>query len=132
MKTKYKLAIALAAGAAIGGTAIQGLHAQAKPPIYAVYEVNVTDLDAYKSQFVPLMAGNTAKAGGHILAGTQNVTMIEGAPQALRMAVVRWDSMEQFQAYFNSAPFKEARKIGEKYVSFRTVILQGQPDSELK
>src|SRR5262249_23551129 len=34
MKTNYKIAIALVAGAAIGGTATQGLHAQSKPPVY--------------------------------------------------------------------------------------------------
>ena len=32
MKSTYKLAIALAAGAAIGGVAIQGIHAQATRP----------------------------------------------------------------------------------------------------
>ncbi len=34
MKTNYKIAIALVAGAAVGGAAVQGLHAQAKPPVY--------------------------------------------------------------------------------------------------
>ena len=43
MKTNYKLAIALVAGAAIGGAAIQGLHAQAKPPVYVVGEISVTN-----------------------------------------------------------------------------------------
>jgi uncharacterized protein (DUF1330 family) len=132
MKPKYKLAITLVAGAAIGGAAIQGLHAQAKSPIYAVFEVNVTDADAYKKEFVPLMAGNVQKAGGHILAGTQNVITLEGAPQKLRVAIQRWDSMEQFQAYRDSAEFKQARKMGEKYVTFRTVVLNGLPDSSLK
>ena len=47
MKTNYKVAIALIAGAAIGGAAIQGLHAQAKPPVYVVGENTVTNVDAY-------------------------------------------------------------------------------------
>jgi uncharacterized protein (DUF1330 family) len=132
MRPNYQLAIALVAGAAIGGAAIQGLHAQAKPPIYAVFEVNVTDVDAYKKEFVPLMAGNVEKAGGHILAGTQDVTTLEGAPQKLRVAIQRWDSMEQLQAYRDSAPFKQARKLGERYVTFRTVVLGGVPDSQLR
>ena len=33
MKTNYKVAIALVAGAAIGGAAIQGLHAQANTTV---------------------------------------------------------------------------------------------------
>jgi hypothetical protein len=35
------------AGAAFGAAAIQGLHAQAKPPVYTVSEIQITNLDAY-------------------------------------------------------------------------------------
>ena len=41
MKTNYKVAIALVAGAAIRGAAIQGLHAQAKLKAYSVGELEV-------------------------------------------------------------------------------------------
>ena len=43
MKTHYTIALSLLAGAALGGTAIQGLHAQAKPPAYVVTEVQIID-----------------------------------------------------------------------------------------
>jgi hypothetical protein len=46
MKSKFKLAIALVAGAAIGGAAVQGLHAQAKPKAYRVSESEVLDAAA--------------------------------------------------------------------------------------
>jgi hypothetical protein len=50
MKTKYKLAIALVAGAALGGGAIQQLQAQMKPPTYVVVAIRkITDAEAYKS-----------------------------------------------------------------------------------
>ena len=49
MQTNYKVAIALVAGAAIGA-AIQGLHAQAKPPAYLVIPVlKINDAAAYKT-----------------------------------------------------------------------------------
>jgi hypothetical protein len=54
MKTNYKIAIALVAGAAIGGAAIQGLHAQAKPIAYVVAEVDVTNPEGYAKEFLPL------------------------------------------------------------------------------
>src|SRR5260370_42655092 len=38
-KTSYTVALSVLAGAALGAAAIQGLHAQAKPPAYAVAEV---------------------------------------------------------------------------------------------
>jgi hypothetical protein len=43
MKSTSKLAIALVTGAVLGGVAIQWLHAQAKPHVYVVAEIDVTD-----------------------------------------------------------------------------------------
>ena len=63
MKTNYKLAIALVAGAAIGGAAIQGLHAQAKPPVYSVTEIDVTNVAAYEKEYCPLAQGSIKKVG---------------------------------------------------------------------
>jgi hypothetical protein len=47
MKTRYTVMLSMIAGAALGGAAIQGLHAQAKPPVYLVTEIDVTNPDAY-------------------------------------------------------------------------------------
>lgn len=48
MKSAYKLTLALCVGAAIGAAIIEGLHAQAKPPVYVVGEIEVTDPATYK------------------------------------------------------------------------------------
>lgn len=43
------MALTLLAGAGLGAAVIQGLHAQAKPPIYAVIAIQkITDAEAYK------------------------------------------------------------------------------------
>jgi heme-degrading monooxygenase HmoA len=55
------------------------------------------------------------------------VITLEGAPQKSRVVIQLWDSMEQLQAYRDSAEFKQARKIGEKYVTFRTFVVEGLP-----
>ena len=52
MKTRYIVALSMLAGAAIAGTAIQGLHAQAKPPFYTASEIQITNMDAYTKEFV--------------------------------------------------------------------------------
>jgi hypothetical protein len=36
MKSNYKVAVAMLAGIALGAFVVQGLHAQAKPPIFVV------------------------------------------------------------------------------------------------
>ena len=53
MKTYYTIALSMMAGAALGAAAIQGLHAQAKPPVYSVAEITVTNLDAYVKEYAP-------------------------------------------------------------------------------
>ena len=80
MKTNYKVAIALVAGAAIGGAAIQGLHAQAKPPVYTVTEIDVTNVDAYVKEYVPVVQPIVKKGGGKQLAASLKVTALEGTP----------------------------------------------------
>ena len=47
MSGEYKIALALIAGAAIGGSAVQALHAKASPRAYVVGEVDVTNHDAF-------------------------------------------------------------------------------------
>jgi hypothetical protein len=60
MKTKYKVAIALVAGTAIGGAAIQSIHAQMKPPTYVVVAIRkITDADTFKTLLPKEEAANT-------------------------------------------------------------------------
>ncbi|MGA7386975.1 MAG: hypothetical protein WBW99_03475, partial [Pseudolabrys sp.] len=54
MKSNYKLAMAMLAGAALGAAAAQGLHAQTKPLGYVISENDVTNKEAYAKEFVPL------------------------------------------------------------------------------
>ena len=46
MEADRKIIFALIAGAVIGGSIVQALHAEAKPPAYVVGEVDVTNHDA--------------------------------------------------------------------------------------
>ena len=127
MKTRYAVVLAVAAGFGLGAVAVQGLHAQAKPPIYNVTEVDVTNLDAYTKEYVPKVQGLIKASGGRILAAGQKVTVLDGEPPKPRVAISVWDSMEKLQAYRNSAEFKESRKIGEKYAKFRSLAIEGLP-----
>src|SRR5215470_7503036 len=47
MKTRYTVVLSMIAGAALGGAAIQGLHAQAKPPAYVITHTEVIDQAAF-------------------------------------------------------------------------------------
>jgi hypothetical protein len=70
-RMKGQLGIGLAIGLQIG--ALHILHAQIRPPIYYVAEVDVTDLDGYTKEFVPKAATTAEVYGGHTLAAGQKV-----------------------------------------------------------
>ncbi|QCP50861.1 DUF1330 domain-containing protein [Trinickia violacea] len=126
MKTNNKVAIALVAGAAIGGAAIQGLHAQAKPIAYVVAEVDVTNSEGYTKEFLPLAtkALSDGGSGFKVVAGGKNVT-IEGTPPKARYVIASYENMDKAIAAYNSPAFKEARKIGDKYASsFRIIAVE--------
>ena len=121
MKPKAKLALAVVAAFALGGAVVEGLHAQAKAKaIYVVGEIDVTNLDAYTREYTPKAQALIKQFGGQRLAGGQDVKSYQGAPPAQRVTIQRWDSVEQYEKYRNSAEFKENRDIGDKYAKFRT------------
>ena len=126
MKTRYIVALAMLAGIGLGAAAVQGLHAQAKPPVYLVTEIDVSNVDAYVKEYAPLAQASIKKAGGKLLAVSMNVTSVEGTPPK-RVAIQVWDSLDQMNAWRNGADYKEARKIGDKYATYRSFAVEGAP-----
>ena len=127
MKARYTVTLAAVVGFGFGAVVVESLHAQAKPPVYQITEINVTNQDAYVKEYVPKVQAGLKAAGGRILTAGGKVTGLEGTPPATRVAVSVWDSQERIQAWRNSAAFKEARKIGDKYAKFRAFSVEGVP-----
>ena len=122
MKTNYKVAIALVTGAAIGGAAIQGLHAQAKLKAYSIGEVEV--MGAMDSSYLPTVRKAIEAGHGHALRTLNGrVVSIEGAPPPKNVAIIEWDSLDNAVAFYKSkawtdlAPQREkAQKTIRRYV----------------
>ena len=125
MKTQYTAALAIIAGFGLGAVAVESLHAQAKPPVYYIVEIDVTNPAAYAKEYVPRASAGTKAAGGRVLVQGGKVTLIEGQPPKGRVVVQVWDSIEKVQAWRNSKEFKEVREIGKKYATFRTYAVEG-------
>jgi uncharacterized protein (DUF1330 family) len=126
MKTNYKLAVALVAGAAIGGSVIQGLHAQATPPTYFVADLSaITDPEGFKA--VGPKAGPAAAAfGGRYIMRTENITAVKGtAPK--RFVVIAFESLAKAQAWYDSPAQKEVGAILDKTTTQRQFFVEGMP-----
>lgn len=126
MKTNCKMVLTLFGGIALGGAAIQGLHAQAKPPTYVVVAIRkITDADGFKTGVVEKTSpAAVAASGGHYVIRTQNVTSLDGtAPQ--RYVVIAFDSVEKAQAWHNSATQKEIDAARMKSTDSLSFLVEG-------
>lgn len=124
MRTSYKMALAMLAGIGVGVGAVETLRAQAKPPAYIVAEIEVSDDAAYQKEYVPLAVKALQDSGAKYLARGGKTVAIDGAPPK-RIVVATYESLDKAQAAYNSAAYKEARKIGEKYAKFRIFAVEG-------
>ena len=132
MKQYLGLGLGMLAGTLIGAAAVSGLHAQAKPPVYLITEIDVTNPDAYAKEFDPKAQATIKAAGGRFIAiggvagvGAKPVTALQGTPPK-RVTIQAWDSYEALKAWYNGADYQAALKIGEKYATFRRFAIEGQ------
>jgi hypothetical protein len=51
MKLRYSVLSSMLVSAAVGGIAVHALHAQAKPPVYAIALNQVTDAEGYAKEY---------------------------------------------------------------------------------
>ena len=107
MKTRYAVALSMIAGAALGGAAIEGLHAQAKLKAYSVGEIEVTDASAQPG-YLPAVRNAIEKAHGRTLRTLNGrVVSIEGGPPPKNVAIIEWDSLDDAVAFYKSKAWTE-------------------------
>ena len=126
MKTRHMVGLAMLAGTLVGASVMQALHAQAKPQVYYIAEIDVSNPEAYLKEFAPRARAIINAAGGHFLVAGGKIAPFDGEPPK-RVAVSVWESMEKIQAWRANAEFQEVRKIGEKYAKFREFAVEGLP-----
>src|SRR4029077_20782204 len=127
MKRSFTVGLAMVAGAALGAAAVEGLHAQAKPPVYQIVEIDVLNQDAYVSDYAPKAQAAIKAAGGKFLAAGGKTTTIEGDPPKSRIVIQQWDSVEKIAAYRASAAFKDLLPLRDKLAKFRSFTVEGVP-----
>jgi uncharacterized protein (DUF1330 family) len=122
MNMKY--ALAMGAGFVLGAAAIQGLHAQTKPPAFYIGEITVKDPQAFIKEFAAPGVKPVEDAGGKFIArGSKPVALQGEAPP--RVTVIQFESMDKAQAWWNSPTNKSQQAIGDKYATFRSFLVEG-------
>ena len=130
MKGYLALGAGLVVGIMIGAAAVTGLYAQAKPPIFVITEIDISDPEVYGKEFVPKAqaikaAGAKFLAIGGAGAGAKPITSLEGTPPK-RVTIQQWDSLDALKAWYDGKDYQEALTVGRKYGTFRRYAVEGR------
>src|SRR3954451_18317130 len=132
MKQYFGPGLAMLAGTVIGAAGISVLHAQAKPPVFLITEIDVTNPEAYGKEFAPKAQATIKAAGAKFVliggaggASAKPIEAFDGTPPKC-ITVQQWDSLDALKAWYNSKDYQEALVIGKKYATFRRYAVQGQ------
>ena len=132
MKTHVTIALSMVTGIVVGAVGVQGLHAQSKPKVYLINEIDVTDPDKYGAEFTPKAQASVRSSGAQFLviggvggASAKPIHAVEGTPPK-RMTVQVWDSLEAINKWYNSPEYQDALRVGHKYAKFRRYAVEGQ------
>lgn len=130
MGPRIAVTVAMLAGMAAGASVVQALHAQTKPPVYFIGEIDVTNPEGYAKEYLPKAreiikahGGQLVASGGAAGAGNRLIP-VDGEPPK-RVVIYRYPSVDAVHAWRNDPAYEEVRKIGEKYATYRTFAIEG-------
>jgi hypothetical protein len=64
MRTRIVVALAVISGFGLGAVTTEGLRAQAKPPIFVVAEIDVSNIEAYTKEYPPALRLSSRSTAG--------------------------------------------------------------------
>jgi uncharacterized protein (DUF1330 family) len=118
------------ASAALGGLTVAQVHAQAKPPVYFIGEIDVSNPDGYAKEYLPKAREIIKAHGGRLIAaagaagsGPQVIAIDGEAPK--RAVIYQYPGVDAVRAWRNDPAYEQVRKIGEKYAKYRTFAVEG-------
>ena len=125
IKTYHTVALSMLAGRVLGGVAIEGLHAQAKPPTYVVIDI-ASMTEGFKA--VPASPGakpeRLTALGGRYIMRTEAITALDGTPPK-RFVVLAFDSKEKAQDWAHAPDVKETNAMRVKTTNSRSFMVEG-------
>jgi uncharacterized protein (DUF1330 family) len=130
MSVRYKIGLVMLVCVAVGSLGNKTLHGQARPPVYLIGQIDVTDPDGFAKEYLPKAREIIKAHGGHLIAaagaaatGSQVVAVDGEAPK--RVVIYMYPSMEALQAWRNDPAYVQVRHIGEKYAAYHTFAVEG-------
>jgi uncharacterized protein (DUF1330 family) len=120
----YKIALGIVAGIAIGGVAVHGLHAQAKPKALAVIQITESDHQGFMKEYAPVVRKVLESKGAKYVSRGGDLVTIEGTDPPTRLTIIEFENLDNAKEAFTSAEYKDARKIGDKFAKFKILATE--------
>ncbi len=114
MASSSNILLAALVGATVGGAAIHGLHAQAKPKAYVVSELETLDAKAAADYAERALKMQEAAGGRNLRTGGGKVMSMEGPPPPQRVAITEWENLDKAQEFFKSKEWADAKPKRDK------------------
>ena len=119
-------ALAMVVGVGLGALAVQGLHAQAKPPVFVIFEAEVKDKAAY-GPFAQIAVKEVQAQGGKFIVANATPDVLSGSQTSNAVSISQWASKEDAVRWFNSDVMKPVREAQAKYTVARLSVVEGKP-----
>jgi uncharacterized protein (DUF1330 family) len=123
-----KILLTVLVSAVVAGGAVQLLHAQTKPPVYAIAMVNVKDVDGYTKEFLPKVQPAIKEYGGEYLAGgMKKTTAFAGEQPPNRVVVLKFPNDEAWKKFEDGPNGKTLREeVSKKYADWKALwVVEG-------
>jgi uncharacterized protein (DUF1330 family) len=126
MNRSIVVGLAMLAGAALGAAAVNGLHAQGRPPAaYAVIDIgDITDPEAFATQTHSNQSATLVPFGGQFVIRTEKIVGIDGTPPK-QLVVIAFTSAQAARDWASSAAQKEIDTTRLKSTKSREFIVDG-------
>jgi uncharacterized protein (DUF1330 family) len=95
-------------------------------PAYVINDMEVTD-PALLEEYKKLSSATVQQFGGRFLARGGTTAVIEGDWSPKRLAILEFPSLEQAQAWANSAEYAPAKQIRQRASRSNIVVVEGAP-----
>jgi uncharacterized protein (DUF1330 family) len=84
----------------------------------------VKNAELLDKEYVPTASKAVRDGGGkYLVVGGKSVSFYGEPPK--RIAIMAFDNLEKAEAAFNSAAYKQAKAVGDKYATFRIYAVEG-------
>ncbi|MXV31526.1 DUF1330 domain-containing protein [Xanthomonas sp. LMG 8989] len=116
--------LAFSAPAAQAQTPSAPVAMHRKPPAYYIAEFELTDPEG----IAPYRAGVDATFkpySGRYIVRTASVNRLEGDPPGHRLVIIKFDSLEQAQAWYNSPEYARIRPFRQRSGHTNAYIVEG-------